>query len=121
MIPVQLEYAAPAGCPSQAEFVASVASRGGDLAHPGPKTNLRTMVVRLDREAGGYAGSLQLRFDQSASDERQLHAESCAQVAEGLAVVAAIALRGTEDPAGPGETPAAAAAVAHELHHDAPG
>lgn len=111
MIPVQLEYTAPAGCPTQAEFVASVVSRGGDFSHPGPKTDVRTMVVRLDREAGGHRGSLQLQFEQSASDERQLRAESCAQVADGLAVVAAIALRGDEDHSEPDLTQATAAAA----------
>lgn len=111
MIPVQLEYAAPAGCPTQAEFVASVAGRGGDFAHPGPKTNVRTMVVKLDRDANGHSGSLQLRFDQTVSDPRQLRAESCAQVAEGLAVVAAIALRGAEDVSEPAVSEAAPTAT----------
>lgn len=105
MIPVQLEYTAPPGCPTQAQFVASVASRGGDFAHPGPKTKLRAMVVTVRRNASEHTGSLQLRLDEAAPDARELRAESCAEVAEALAVVAAIALRGSEEPAEPADEP----------------
>lgn len=97
MIPVQLEYTAPTGCPTQAEFVAFVANRGGDFAHPAPKTKARTMIVSLRREASEHTGSLELRLDDMASDARQLHAASCTEVAEALAVVAAIALRGADE------------------------
>jgi hypothetical protein len=103
MLPVQLEYTAPTGCPTQTEFVQLVASRGGDFAHPGAGTKARAMVVTLRREANDHAGSLQLRLDDQASDARQLRAETCTAVAEGLAVVAAIALRGSEAPAAPVE------------------
>lgn len=97
MIPVQLEYSAPAGCPTQTEFVAFVAHRGGDFAHPGPKTKARTMLVTLRRDGGEHTGALELRADDLASDARQLRATSCAEVAEALAVVAAIALRGSDE------------------------
>jgi hypothetical protein len=108
MIPVQLEYTAPAGCPTQTEFVAFVTNRGGDLAHPGPKTKANAMIVKLRREANEHVGSLELRLDDVASDQRQLHAASCAEVAEALAVVAAIALRGG-DSAEPDAAPPVAA------------
>lgn len=97
MIPVQLEYTAPAGCPTQAEFVSFVAERGGDFAHPDPKTKARTMIVTLGWGGGEHTGSLELRQGELGSDARQLHAASCREVAEALAVVAAIALRGTSD------------------------
>lgn len=103
MIPVQLEYTAPTGCPTQTEFVQLVASRGGDFAHPGAGTKARAMVVTLRRDANDHAGSLQLRLDDQASDARQLRADTCLAVAEGLAVVAAIALRGSEAQAAPVE------------------
>jgi hypothetical protein len=108
MIPVQLEYTAPAGCPTQTEFVAFVTNRGGDFAHPGPKTKANAMIVKLRREAREHVGSLELRLDDMASDQRQLHAASCAEVAEALAVVAAIALRGG-DSSEPDATPPVAA------------
>ncbi|HEX2871832.1 MAG TPA: hypothetical protein VHP33_11260 [Polyangiaceae bacterium] len=104
MIPVQLEYTAPTGCPTQTEFVAFVTNRGGDFAHPGPKTKANAMIVKLRREASEHVGSLELRLDDMASDQRQLHAPSCAEVAEALAVVAAIALRGG-DSTEPAATP----------------
>jgi hypothetical protein len=96
MIPVQLEYTAPTGCPSQAEFVAFVASRGGDFANPGPRAKARTMTVTLRRQASEHSGALELRLDDMATDARQLQGQTCLEVAEALAVVAAIALRGPE-------------------------
>lgn len=107
MIPVQLEYTAPAGCPSQAEFVAFVADRGGDFAHPDPNTKARKMIVTLRRDGGEHTGSLELRQEELASDARQLHATSCVEVAEALAVVAAIALRGSNGAATSVESPPA--------------
>jgi hypothetical protein len=101
MIPVQLQYTAPTGCPTQVEFVQLVASRGGDFANPGAGTKARAMVVTLRRDTSEHAGSLQLRLGDETSDARQLRAETCAAVAEGLAVVAAIALRGSEEAAEP--------------------
>lgn len=59
------------------------------------------MLVTMGQEASEHVGSLQLRFDEAVSDPRRVHAESCAQVAEALAVVAAIALRGPEEIAQP--------------------
>jgi hypothetical protein len=97
MIPVQLEYTAPTGCPTQAEFVAFVTNRGGDFAHPAAKIKARTMIVTLRRDASEVTGSLELRQDDMASDARQLRAQSCVEVAEALAVVAAIALRGSDE------------------------
>jgi len=115
MFPVQLEYTAPPGCPTQTEFVALVASRGGDFAKPGVGTKARGMAVTLRRGTNEHQGSLQLRQDDAPSDARELRAETCVEVAEGLAVVAAIALRGADEatPAVAAETaPAAAPAPA---------
>jgi hypothetical protein len=122
MIPVQLEYTAPAGCPTQTEFVQLVAGRGGDFAHPGAGTHARAMVVTLRRDANEHAGQLQLRLGDETSDARQLRAATCAAVAEGLAVVAAIALRGSEDGAAPvpPTSPAAAEPVVPATAERAP-
>jgi hypothetical protein len=111
MIPVQLEYTAPTGCPTQVEFVALVANRGGTFAEPDANVRARRMLVSLRREASGHVGELELRADEAASDARELRGQSCAEVAEALAVVAAIALRGAKEEAGtiapppPGTTP----------------
>jgi hypothetical protein len=111
MLPVQLEYTAPTGCPTQAEFVAFVASRGGDFANPGPKTRARTMTVTLRRETSEHSGALELGLDDMATDARQLRGQTCAEVAEALAVVAAIALRGPEEGSDSAAPPAPPAAV----------
>lgn len=106
MIPVQLEYSAPAGCPTQAEFVALVENRGANFDRPGPGTRARGMVVKLRSQESEHQGSLQLQQDDGATDARELHARTCSEVAEGLAIVAAIALRGAEAAAVTPETSA---------------
>ncbi len=107
VMPIQLEYTAPASCPSQAEFVAQVRSRGGNFDGPGTKTSLRAIVVSLRRDEREHTGSLQLQGNAAPSEPRVVHAESCAEVADALAVVAAIAL-GAPDEA-PAPQPAASA------------
>jgi hypothetical protein len=112
VMPVQLEYAAPAGCPTQAEFVAKVASRGGDFAHPAPGASLQAIAVSLRRDAQEHSGSLQLRSGEAPSEPRTVHAASCAEVADALAVVTAIALGAPDDgatsePVGAGSASAA--------------
>lgn len=107
MFPVQLEYTAPEGCPTQNEFVALVASRGGDFAHPGAGTKARGMIVRLRRAAREHEGSLQLLQDDAPTDARELRAETCSELADGLAVVAATALRGADEAVPPSVAPSA--------------
>jgi len=75
VIPVQLEYVAPSGCPTEAEFVAAVARRGCDFVHPAPTARARAMFVTLRRSSSDHQGSLQLQFDGSTSDARQVRAE----------------------------------------------
>lgn len=112
VMPIQLEYTAPANCPTQAEFVAKVESRGGRFDTPSPNASLRAIIVSLRREAKQHTGSLQLRAVDSPSEPRVVHAESCAEIADALAVVTAIALGAQEEsPPAPPATAGAGAAV----------
>jgi hypothetical protein len=111
VMPIQLEYTAPADCPTQAEFVAKVTSRGGNFENPSSNPSLRAIIVSLRREAKQHAGSLQLRSSDVPSEPRVVHAESCAEVADALAVVTAIALGAPEESPPPPPPAAGAAAV----------
>lgn len=114
--PVRLDYAVPSGCPSEAEFVAAVSARGGLFDRTGPDAAYRAMDVLIRKRESGFSGSFQLREGESASGLREVHAASCAEVMQGLAVVTAIALRAdSESP-----TNAAPASPAPSVPTDAP-
>lgn len=89
----RLEYRAPEGCPAQAGFVSAVEARGASLerAADGAPRLLRVLIERAD---GGFSGSLQVGEGAAASGARRVHAATCAEVSDALAVVAAIALEG---------------------------
>lgn len=90
---VGLAYEAPEGCPAQSDFVAAVAARGADFEGAGSAGSHRVMVVAIRRDDRGFAGALQVRDDQTASNKREVHGGSCREVVDALAVVTAIALR----------------------------
>jgi len=114
--PVRLVYEAPPECPAQPAFVAAVEARGGDFDRAGSGRPHRVLVVAITRDDRGFAGAFQARDDGTASDRREVHGQSCAEVADALAVVAAIALRSDAapeaapvDPIGPPPAPPPAA------------
>ncbi|HZL21342.1 MAG TPA: hypothetical protein VFG23_26650 [Polyangia bacterium] len=51
------------------------------------------MVVEINKSEGGFSGAFQVRDEQSASNRREVHGPTCAEVADAMAVVTAIALR----------------------------
>lgn len=99
---VTLEYEAPGGCPTQAEFVGAVTARGSRFDGNEASARVRNMAVSIRQSAGGFEGSLRVEASAGDSAVREVHADGCAEVANGLAIVAAIALSGTaEQPATP--------------------
>jgi hypothetical protein len=92
-----LSFDAPSGCPSEGEFVAAVASRGGDLERLRSGAGNRSIEVSIVKSTGGFRGALQIREGDTASSPREVHAESCGAVVDGLAVVTAIAAGGHAD------------------------
>jgi hypothetical protein len=55
------------------------------------------MDVVFRNDDRGFTGTVQLRDGESTSGQRELHASLCGEVMDGLAVVAAIALRGDSE------------------------
>jgi hypothetical protein len=95
---VGLFYRGPDECPSEAQFVAAVDARGGRFDRVRPDDG-RAFDVSIRRSDASFHGSLQVRGSQGTSRPREVHAASCNEVVDGLAVVTAIALRGESDPA----------------------
>ena len=111
---VTLAYDAPAGCPSESEFVAAVTARGADFDAVRAAPVAQVMVVSISRAQDGFAGAFQVRDAREATNKREVRGASCREVADALAVVTAIALQGGagdsgQTPAAPAPPPPAAA------------
>lgn len=91
----QLAYSAPEGCPAESAFVSAVEARGAALERA---TEPRLLNVQIERVEGGFSGSLQVGEGRDASGARHVHAATCMEVSDALAVVAAIALGGGAEP-----------------------
>lgn len=110
--PAGLDYRAPPGCPEADSFVAAVEARGASLAPARDGSPLR-LLVQIEAQPSGFAGSVQVQAEGEASSPRRVHAASCAEVGDALAVVTAIALqREPERSALPLAAPPAAAVAA---------
>lgn len=91
--PPSLRFSATNGCPTQGEFEKAVHKRGGTFSDPTDDANRAALVVRLTTSPpDGYSGSLLIQSSGESSPQRQVQGQDCAEVAEALAVVAAIAL-----------------------------
>lgn len=95
--PFHLDFEAASGCPSQQEFDEAVSTRGGHFARFVAETDRNSVVVRLSSSPEGYAGSLLVQLNGNVSQRREVEGRDCSEVAEALAVVAAIALGGQHE------------------------
>jgi hypothetical protein len=112
---VDLDYSAPAECPDGERFRALLAgfvprARSADEGERpvGPR-----IVVRIAHESAGPRGTLRLFGRQATTEARELAAATCAEVAEGLALTAALAIS-------PDEVAVAPAQVAREQAVETP-
>lgn len=83
-----LDYHAAAGCPADTEFVAAVRARGGDVDLAGGTQGIN---VEIDRTSGGYRGTVRVSDGGQSSKAREVRSTQCDEVAEGLAIVTALA------------------------------
>ena len=88
----RLHYRAPAGCPTQAEFVVSVAERGGRFESRAPEAEQSSFDVAVEQREDGFHAELTTRSGGRSSKPREVQAPTCAQVVDALAAVTAIAL-----------------------------
>lgn len=107
----RLAYRAPAGCSEEAAFVAAVEARGASLvAAPGGEERL--LSVEIEPADSGYTGTFRVQRGSESSDERRVHAATCAAVSDALAVVTAIALQAYSESSSVATAPGAPAAAA---------
>ena len=88
---IRLDYRASDGCPDSATFMAAVHQRAARARLALPGEGARTFVVVVD--AGPPAsGQVTIRQDGQSQGSRHMQAESCAEVADALALVVALAV-----------------------------
>jgi hypothetical protein len=113
-----LDYEAPADCPTRTEFLAAVSARGGTFDGPDPDKATgagRMLAVSIRKQDDGFAGTFQMRGEPWATNKREISGPSCAAVVDALAVVTAIELHPAEAraaPAASSSTPSSGAAPA---------
>lgn len=90
--PVRIAYDAPSGCPSTSWFVAAVSARTTRARIAEPSERARTFVVVLDETARGAAGNVTIRGLDGRELRRDVSGATCAEVAETLALVVALAI-----------------------------
>jgi len=89
---VALAYDAAAGCPSETDFKAAVEGRGGSFDGSGGPGSAWALRVSIVQEAAGFRGTLQSTNEDATSAVREVHAASCQDIVDALAVVSATAL-----------------------------
>ena len=90
---VNLTYDAAPDCPPQREFVAAVESRGGHFETSDHQETPRLIAVKIRKGDDAFTGSLEVRSREASSAAREVHAATCHDVVDALAVVTAIELR----------------------------
>jgi hypothetical protein len=90
--PVHLSYAAPLGCPTEAEFHALVAARTTHLLRPGATGAARSFTITIDAAPGRARGALVIREASGREATREVPGEDCREVAEALALITAVAI-----------------------------
>lgn len=84
-----LDYRAAAGCPADTEFLAAVRARGGDVDLAGGSTD--GIEVAIERTSEGYRGTVRVKDTGQRSEAREVRSAACSEVADGLAIVTALA------------------------------
>jgi hypothetical protein len=115
--PYTVSYAAPGGCPSEADFLKSVASQVPD---PSVAAGARLDVQIEAQEGGRYVGRITVTDAQGATGSRTVDDKTCHDVARAAAFIASMAInlggqmespdpKPARRPAAPRPPPAAAA------------
>jgi hypothetical protein len=116
---IRLEYEAPAGCPSQAEFVARVGELGGDFQADMSATSARRFRVSIEggplsvaTSVASFVGNLRLEDARGRETSREVSGKDCESVVGPLSLFFALALDETRDAGPPPATPKPASATA---------
>jgi hypothetical protein len=90
---VRFEYRAPAGCPSEAWAVKRIQTRTDRFRRVTDGASARSFVIAISEGAGGFVGTLAITEpDPARTTSRRIEAPRCIEVADGLALIAALTI-----------------------------
>jgi hypothetical protein len=107
----RLELRVPEGCSSAEDFSARVARRSKRIRFVSSGGH-RTLIVEIQKSAGGIRGAVTVVEGDGSLRKRQLRAKNCEEASEGLALIATVTLDPDALTAEPEPEPEPAAAPA---------
>jgi hypothetical protein len=112
---VHIDYTAPADCPAATAFIGSLRARTTRFRQAAPDEEVRRFRVRVTASELTFSGSLEIHSPDGSTAVRSVDATICEEVANALALVAALAIDpnaltskpppATDDPAEPRAEP----------------
>jgi hypothetical protein len=92
VVPVRVDFEAPAGCADGDAFFRGVLARASHVRRAHPGESAVRLGVHLSRAAGRVHGELRMSSTGGESETRRVDGASCAEVVQVLALTAALAI-----------------------------
>ena len=92
VVPVRIDFEAPAGCPDVDAFFRGVLARASHVRRAHPGESAVRLGVRLSRVAGRVHGELRMSSTGGGSETRRVDGAGCAEVVQVLSLTAALAI-----------------------------
>jgi hypothetical protein len=91
---VHIEYRAPATCPSEAWVLGRISGRTDRFRQVAVESASRGFVIQIDAVGSSFAGTLEIteREPEPRSTSRRIEGPRCEDVADGLALIAALTI-----------------------------
>ena len=89
---VRIDYSAPAGCPTEANFLQEVLGRTQRAHLAGPSELAQTLKITVESQPGQSVARLEFVDTDSRRVRREVSGEDCAEVVSGIALVTALAI-----------------------------
>jgi hypothetical protein len=90
---VRLDYRAPKSCPSEAWIVRRIQTRTDRFRRVTDTTTARTFSIAIAESPAGYFGTLEITEPEPGrTTSRRIEAPKCIEVADGLALIAALTI-----------------------------
>ena len=119
---VHIEYRAPKGCPTEPWVLGRILGRTDRIRQVAGDHAARTFSIEIVESGAGYSGTLEITEPEpeGRSTSRRIEATRCEEVADGLALIAALTIDPRAKLEAPDEKPAAAEPPIPEKRPQAP-
>jgi hypothetical protein len=103
--PVRIEYLAPAGCPTEEEFLVRVRARAPRVRRASEGDRVRTFVISIAGAHGERSGHLVVRDVDGKTADRDMVGNTCEEVVDALALITALAVERSALTSSPASAP----------------